>query len=380
MNIKIDIQNDSRDLLSLTFAGSENGGKSTLLSRILPESKKIFQDRITALGEQGITIDATIVLIDAQLGALSQIKQHEFSVSLLVVVNKMDLVDYSEDRYRKIVKEYTAFSEKLNIHEITFIPASALMGDNVAEHGGRMTWYNGPTVIHHLKTVSIAAGMRRESADKSANVVWHKGKVDIAQRALRNRHEPACYWFTGFSGSGKSTLASAFEQKLFTQGKQVYVIDGDNVRHGLNSDLGFTAEDRTENIRRVGHVASLMHDAGFIVLCCFISPTRVLRDYVRGLFPEGAFREVHVKCGLEECIRRDPKGLYKKALAGEIPHFTGVSAPYEEPVGAEYVIETDSMDVDECVKLLEKRPWNSVSNRKITSVTTTGRIPTDNSE
>jgi len=192
-----------------------------------------------------------------------------------------------------------------------------------------------------------------EEAEKSANVVWHEGKIGMPERIARNGHAPACYWFTGLSGAGKSTLARAFELKLFTEGKQVFVIDGDNVRHGLCGDLGFTADDREENIRRVGHVARLMYDAGFIVLCCFISPTRALRDFVRGLFPKGDFNEVYVQCALAECIQRDPKGLYKKALAGEIPDFTGVSAPYEDPEGAEYVIDTAALSVEECVRMLE---------------------------
>jgi bifunctional enzyme CysN/CysC len=623
----MDILNDSRDLLRLSTAGSVDDGKSTLIGRLLFDSKAIFQDQMEALEmasklrgeedvnlalltdglraerEQGITIDVAyryfstpmrkfiiadtpgheqytrnmvtgastadmaIILIDARNGVLTQSKRHGFLASLLgiphllVAVNKMDLVDYSRDRYREIVDEYTEFSEKLKIHDITFIPVSALMGDNVVEHGDRMSWYDGPTVLHHLERKTIAAdrnltdfrfpvqyvirphqdfrgfagriasgtvslgeevlalpsgrttfvkgihtadgdlesartgqsvtislqdeidlsrgemlvrshnmpfistkidamlcwmdesadlktdspyfvrqttreaqafvrsldyrvdvntlhrdknaeslklneigrlsietsqplffdsyennretggfilidpstnktvgaGMIRgetreiprlgpnhnETVEKSANVVWHSGKIGLEQRIARNGHKPACFWFTGLSGSGKSTLARAFEQKLFSEGKQVFVIDGDNVRHGLNGDLGFTAEDREENIRRIGHVARLMYDAGFIVLCCFISPTRDLRNFVRGLFPDGAFNEVHVQCDLDECINRDPKGLYKKALAGEIPNFTGVSAPYEEPEGAEIVINTANQTVEECLNELK---------------------------
>ena len=614
------ILDDSRDMLRFTTAGSVDDGKSTLIGRLLFDSKAIFQDQMEALEhssklrgedevnlalltdglraerEQGITIDVAyryfstpkrkfiiadtpgheqytrnmvtgastadlaVILIDARNGVATQSKRHGFLASLLgiphllVAVNKMDLADWSEDRYRDIVGEYTAFSEKLKIHDISFIPVSALLGDNVVDHGGRMSWYDGPTVLHYLERLTIAAdrnltdfrfpvqyvlrpdqdfrgfagrvasgsvsvgekvtalpsgrstrikgihtadadlesaragdsvsltlgdeidlsrgemlvrsgnlpetamrfdamlcwmdetsplktdapywlrhttrevqafvrkleyrvdvntlhrekeadslelndigrvaievsqnlffdsyevnretgafilidpssnktvaaGMIRgesrgtpdlatdhnETVEKSANVTWHAGKIGLEERIARNGHVPACYWFTGLSGSGKSTLARAFEQQLFSEGKQVFVIDGDNVRHGLNGDLGFTAEDREENIRRVGHVARLMYDAGFIVLCCFISPTRALRGFVRSIFPEGAFREVHVRCSLEECINRDPKGLYKKALAGEIPNFTGVSAPYEEPEAAEYVIDTAKKSVE----------------------------------
>ena len=616
----------SRELLKLTTAGSVDDGKSTLVGRLLFDSKAIFQDQLEALEtasklrgeedvnlalltdglraerEQGITIDVAyryfttpkrkfiiadtpgheeytrnmvtgastadlaVILIDARLGVLTQSKRHGFLASLLgiphllVAVNKMDLVEYSRGRYLEIVDEYTAFSRKLKIHDITFIPVSALMGDNIVEHGDRMEWYDGPTVLHHLEQVTIAAdknltdfrfpvqcvirphqdfrgfagrvasgaiapgeevvalpsgrtsrvagihtangdpkysragdsvtitledeidisrgdmlvrpgnmplvgtrfdtmlcwmdetsdlktdapyylrhttrevqafvrkldyridvntlhrdrsgtvlklneigrlsietsqplfydpyesnretggfilvdpatnrtvagGMIRGEARrvpdlapdhaehtlKSRNVVWHAGTIDLEQRIARNGHEPACYWFTGLSGSGKSTLARALEQKLFNQGKQVFVIDGDNVRHDLNGDLGFTAEDREENIRRVGHVARIMYDAGFIVLCCFISPTQALRDFVRGLFPEDSFNEVHVQCNLDECIRRDPKGLYKKALTGEIPNFTGISAPYEEPRNPKFVINTTRRSVEECVTAL----------------------------
>ncbi len=620
------IVNDSRDILRLTTAGSVDDGKSTLIGRLLYDSKAIFQDQMEALElasklrgeeevnlalltdglraerEQGITIDVAyryfstpkrkfiiadtpgheqytrnmvtgastadlaIILIDARNGVLTQSRRHGFLASLLgishllVAVNKMDLVDWSKSQYQEIVAEYTAFSEKLKIHDITFVPVSALMGDNIVNQGNRMKWYDGPTVLHHLEKVTIVAdrnltdfrfpvqyvirphqdfrgfagrlssgtitpgeevvalpsgrytkiraihttdgkldsaragesvtltledeidlsrgemlvrshnmpivstrfdamlcwmdetqplkmnspyflrqttretqsfvreltyrvdinslhrdldaktlelneigrltietsqpmffdpyernretggfiiidptsnrtvgagvirGEKREipslgpdhaeTVEKSANVVWHTGEISLKQRETRNNHEAACYWFTGLSGSGKSTLARAFEQKLFAEGKQVFVIDGDNVRHGLNGDLGFSSEDREENIRRIGHVARLMYNAGIIVLCCFISPTRALRDFVRGLFPEGRFNEVHVQCGIDECIKRDPKGLYKKALAGEIPDFTGVSAPYEEPDRAEYVIDTAHQPVDICVEML----------------------------
>ncbi len=624
-----DILSDTRDLLRFTTAGSVDDGKSTLIGRLLYDSKAIFQDQMEALErssklrgeeavnlalltdglraerEQGITIDVAyryfatpkrkfiiadtpgheqytrnmvtgastadlaVILIDARNGVLTQSKRHGFLASLLgiphllVAVNKMDLVDYSKERFDTIVAEYKSFSEKLKIHDISFIPVSALVGDNIVDHSERLKWYDGPTVLHYLETITIAADKNltdfrfpiqyvvrphqnfrgfagrvssgtvnsgeevitlpsciktrikkiinadgdmnearagdsiiltledevdlsrgemlvktrnmpsastrfdaslcwmdeksplridtnyiirhttreaqafvreliyrvdvntlhrdREAEDlelneigrvsvetsqplffdpyeinretggfilidpasnrtvgagmirgeirgvpdlapdhaehlaRSSNVVWHAGKISLEQRILRNGHEPACYWFTGLSGSGKSTLARAFEQRLFAEGRQVFVIDGDNVRHGLNGDLGFSAEDREENIRRVGHVARLMYDAGFIVLCCFISPTRALRDFVRDLFPDGGFKEVHVSCSLDECINRDPKGLYKKALAGEIPNFTGISAPYEEPINAEIIIDTAKKTIEECVDIIAQK-------------------------
>lgn len=188
------------------------------------------------------------------------------------------------------------------------------------------------------------------TSNARTNVI--EGRISLAEREWRSGHMAACYWFTGLSGAGKSTLSRAFEKKLFDEGRLVFVIDGDDIRHGLSEDLGFSHEDREENVRRVGYVARLMYDAGFIVLCCLISPTQKSRNSVRALFPPDRFNEVFVKCSVEECIRRDPKGLYKKALAGKIPNFTGINAPYEEPRWAEYIADTMRMKVDECVELL----------------------------
>jgi adenylylsulfate kinase len=174
--------------------------------------------------------------------------------------------------------------------------------------------------------------------------------VNLEARTQRNGHKSAILWFTGLSGAGKSTLAQAVEKELFLRRCHTYILDGDNVRHGLNRDLGFSPEDRTENIRRIGEVANLMMDAGTICLTAFISPYRIDRQGAREIAPEGSFIEVYTKCALEECERRDPKGLYKKARAGEIPEFTGISAPYEEPENAELVVETDRHTVEECVQ------------------------------
>ena len=217
--------------------------------------------------------------------------------------------------------------------------------------------------------IKLSAMNHAEQNPKNRNVVRHEGAVALQERIARNGHNPSCYWFTGYSGSGKSTLARAVEQRLFNENKQVFVIDGDNVRHGLCRDLGFSPDERTENIRRVGYAARLFYEAGFIVLCCFISPTRALRQFVRGLFPADAFHEVHVRCALNECVRRDPKGLYKKALAGEIPNFTGIGAPYEEPESPEFVIDTQSRSVEACVSEL-LRPSASPSAHSADTVST----------
>lgn len=177
---------------------------------------------------------------------------------------------------------------------------------------------------------------------KSSNVVWQPVAVTKAQREQRNGYRAATLWFTGLSGSGKSTLSYAVEERLFAMGCNTYVFDGDNIRHGLCRDLGFSDTDRTENIRRIGEVAKLTNQAGVISLTAFISPFRKDRDLVRASMPEGDFIEIFVQCSLQECERRDVKGLYKKARAGEITAFTGISSPYEPPLAPELVVDTES--------------------------------------
>ncbi len=616
-----------RELLRFTTAGSVDDGKSTLIGRMLFDSKQIFQDQMDALEktsklrgeenvnlalltdglrserEQGITIDVAyryfstpkrkfiiadtpgheqytrnmvtgastadlaVVLIDARNGVLTQSKRHGFIASLLgiphilVAVNKMDLMDWSQEVYEKIVDDYTAFSEKLNVHDITFIPVSALTGDNVVDPSKNMPWYQGETVLKHLETVTIAAdrnlvdfrfpvqyvirphldfrgyagrissgtikpgeevqvlpsGMRSkvkeivtadgnleeafdeqsvtltledeidisrgdmivrknnlptvdtrfdatlcwmdeekslsttnhymlqqttrlvsayvrdlnykidintlhrdkeagslelneigrvqietssplffdeydrnretggfvlidpatnrtvaagmirgqvrsyESPDRlheseiSSNVTWEQRNVTRQMREERNGHPASCLWMTGLSGSGKTTIAKKLEEDLFKDGKQVYLLDGDNVRHGLNGDLGFSEKERRENIRRVGHVARLMYDAGFIVICSFISPNRQVRDAIKDFFPEGGFKEIHIQCDLEECKRRDPKGLYKRAAGGEIENFTGVSAPYEKPLTPDLTIDSVELQPVEAVRVIKQK-------------------------
>jgi bifunctional enzyme CysN/CysC len=609
------------ELLRFTTAGSVDDGKSTLIGRLLYDSKAIFQDQMEQLEtasklrgeesvdlalvtdglraerEQGITIDVAyryfstpkrkfiiadtpgheqytrnmvtgastadlaIILIDARNGVLTQSRRHGFIASLLgiphllVAVNKMDAVDWDRDTYDKIVADYADFSKKLNIHDITFIPISALTGDNVVNASENMPWFDGPTVMHQLENITIsadknlidfrfpvqyvvrphqdfrgfagrissgiirkgdeivslpslkeskvknlifykeskeeafegesvtiqledeidisrgdmivkkgnqpelvnsfeaticwmddvkglntkthyiikhtshetqayvkelryridvntlhrenvdtlelneigrlvietarplymdpygknretgsfvlidpnsfqtvAAGMIIRSRDKEQKDIFHKQKstnvvyedrfIDREMRELRNDYKARVMWFTGLSASGKSTIAKALEKKLFEEGKHVYLLDGDNVRHGLNGDLGFTEADRTENIRRIAHVARILFDAGTIVLCTFISPKREMRDFVRSLLPEDAFKEVFVYCDIEECKRRDPKGLYKKALAGEIHNFTGIDQEYEVPENPEVVVDTMRFSVEEAIERL----------------------------
>lgn len=182
---------------------------------------------------------------------------------------------------------------------------------------------------------------------KSSNITWHQADVTRENRESQNGHKAVVLWFTGLSGSGKSTLAHAVENALFALGCRTYVLDGDNIRHGLNKNLGFSPEDREENIRRIGEVAKLFTEAGVIAMTAFISPYRGDRDKARALVEAGRFIEVYVQCSVEVCEQRDVKGLYQKARAGLIPEFTGVSAPYEEPLNAEIVVDTaqESLEV-----------------------------------
>lgn len=186
---------------------------------------------------------------------------------------------------------------------------------------------------------------------KATNITWHEGSVTRDERKALTKQKPVCIWLTGLSACGKSTIAMALEQVLIQKSNLAYVLDGDNIRHGLNKNLGFSPEDRTENIRRIGEVSKLFVDAGLIVIASFISPYREDRDMVRGLMQDGEFVEVFVDAPVEVCAERDPKGLYKKAMAGEIKGFTGVSpdAPYEAPLKPELHVKTGEKSLEECV-------------------------------
>jgi bifunctional enzyme CysN/CysC len=506
--------------------------------------------------------DAAVVLIDARKGVLTQSKRHSFIVSLLriphliVAINKMDLVDYSEEVFRRIVEEYTDFSRKLDIHDVTFIPVSALKGDNVCSQSEAMAWYKGNTLLRQLETMytgsdnnlidfrfpvqmvtrphldfrgyagRVASGVIRQgeevialpsgkkskikqivtfngempeaSADASvvltledeidlsrgdmlarphnlpkisdefeAIICWmndcgleekktyllkhtsriikahiseiryridmdtlHRGDAsrlglnDIGrvciqaaqplfvdsyqrnrrtgafilidpdtnatvaagmisdtsvfldptadaistftrkaspntqvgqfgitreEREARRNHRAIVLWLTGFSGSGKTTLGRGIERELFERGIITAMLDGDHLRQGLCGDLGFSPEDRNENIRRVGETARLFFEHGCVVLCTFISPMRAQRDFVRSLVEPGRFIEVFVRCDLETCMRRDVKGLYKKANAKEITQFSGITADYEEPANPEIIVDTDKKSAQQCI-------------------------------
>ncbi|MEG9297732.1 adenylyl-sulfate kinase [Mangrovibacillus sp. Mu-81] len=186
------------------------------------------------------------------------------------------------------------------------------------------------------------------------NIVWHEAAVKKDSRRKKNGHGSFILWFTGLSASGKSSVANKLAHSLFESGKQAVVLDGDNIRHGLNSDLGFIEGDRKENIRRIGEVSKLFIESGQIVITAFISPYRGDRGLVRELVEPDEFIEVHVKCSLEECEKRDPKGLYRKARRNEITNFTGISAPYEEPLNPEIVLDTEKDSIGLCVEKILK--------------------------
>jgi adenylylsulfate kinase len=184
------------------------------------------------------------------------------------------------------------------------------------------------------------------------NIVRHKGYITRSDRNRLNNHKSGLVWFTGLSASGKSTIAHSVEKELFDKGIRTYVLDGDNVRHGLNSNLGFSREDRKENLRRIAELSKLFVDAGIIVIAAFISPYREDREYIRKCFEGDNFLEIYVKCSIEECEHRDPKGQYKKARAGIIKEYTGISAPYEEPENPDLVIDTENMTIEDSVKTI----------------------------
>ncbi|MEH7399578.1 MULTISPECIES: adenylyl-sulfate kinase [Bacillaceae] len=186
----------------------------------------------------------------------------------------------------------------------------------------------------------------------SKNIVWHQASISKEDRRQKNNHHSCILWFTGLSASGKSTIANEIAKALYHLNVQQYVLDGDNIRHGLNKDLGFTDFDRTENIRRIGEVAKLFVDNGQIVLTAFISPFIADRNIVRSLVEQDEFIEVYVECPVETCESRDPKGLYKKAKNGEIQNFTGISSPYEAPINPEITLNTDKQSVQECVETI----------------------------
>ncbi len=262
------------------------------------------------------------------------------SIDVIVNTDNLEKSDLCADVPRNAVAEVTLRAREM-------LPIDSYE-DNFRM--GRIVLYDGYDVVGGgLINMDGYPDQRQSSAPKSKNIYKVSSAVTPDMRAERFGHYGGVFWLTGLSGSGKSTLAVAVEQEIFERGMNVYVLDGDNVRHGLNTDLGFSPEDRAENIRRIGEVAALQANSGIVVLSAFISPYQADRDKARMAAPE-SFHEIYVKADLETCESRDPKGLYKKARGGEIKEFTGIDSPYEAPVNPDLVVDTQSNDVEICVK------------------------------
>ena len=272
---------------------------------------------------------------------------------------------------RTVAVQVTGIDHRVDVNTLETTPASSLSLNEIGEVKLRLDQIvpydpydvnidtGGFILIDRVTNATIAAGMLRSAERRADNIHWHAQSVDKVSRARMKGQRPAVLWLTGLSGSGKSTLANRIEQRLQAEGRHTYILDGDNVRHGLNKDLGFSESDRVENIRRVAEVAKLMADAGLIVLVAFISPFRADRDLARGLMADGEFIEVYVDAPLSVAESRDPKGLYKKARAGELKNFTGIDSPYEAPLNPEVHIDTTTTSPDEAaeriMRLIQQR-------------------------
>ena len=268
-----------------------------------------------------------------------------------VIVREINKVVNTEDLSSEQKAEAV---HKNDVAEVTFESREMIALDSWDKNirSGRCAFMKDYEIVGGgILNVDDYPDQRAQMFQKTKNLTEVDHLLDYELRSMRNGHKGSVIWFTGLSGSGKSTLAMQVEQHLFQKGYQVYVLDGDNVRMGLNADLGFSPEDRAENIRRIGAVASLMADAGFIVISAFISPYKSDRQRAREA-AKGRFHELHIKASVETCEERDPKGLYKKARAGEIAEFTGVSAPYEAPDSPELVVDTENLSVDGCVETI----------------------------
>jgi bifunctional enzyme CysN/CysC len=331
---------EAGDAVTITLVDEIDVGRGDILSR--PEQRPEVADQLTAhiiwMDREALVPGRSYIL---RLGTLS------VAASITTIKHKIDVN----------TREHLA-ATKLDLNEIGLCNVAAMLPlsfDTYAQNRRTGSFI----LIDRYTNRTVGAGMVAHSLRRANNIGWQPLSVARSDRAGLKSQTPCIVWFTGLSGSGKSTIANLVEQKLFAAAHHTMLLDGDNVRHGLNRDLGFTEADRVENIRRAGEVAKLMVDAGLIVICSFISPYRADRDMVRGLVGASEFIEVHVDTPLEECRRRDPKGLYAKASQGKIKNFTGLDAPYEAPEAPELRLST--MDrtpdqlADEIIRLLSAR-------------------------
>ena len=409
-------EHERKDLLRLLTCGSVDDGKSTLIGRLLHDSRMIYEDQLaglevdsTTMGsagdhldlallmdglkaerEQGITIDVAyryfstarrkfivadtpgheqytrnmatgastcelaVILVDARHGVLDQTRRHSHIASLLgiqnvvVAVNKMDLVAWSEDRFDEIRAGYQAFATGLGLIDPYFLPMSALLGDNVVKRGDNLTWFDGPPLMEYLETVDVAAGLVR-----------HHSEITPEERVARFGQRPCTVLLTGLTAAGKSTIAAGLERRLFERGHAAIRLDGENVRLGISRDLGFSARDRSENLRRVAEVALLANRQGLIAIAALVAPEADVRVRARELIGDHRFVEVFVDTPIEVCRQRDPSGQYEAADRGEIEDYPGVSSTYDQPTDMDLRLDTSVQDIDECVDaiftLLEDR-------------------------
>ena len=305
-------------------------------------------DVIVAAAEPAEVADqfeATLVWMDAEPGFIGRTYSFKIGTTLVNATITEIKFKYDINTFGQIS------SRELNANDIAEVKLrldKAVAFENFRDCAGLGSF----VLIDRYSNATVSAGMINFALRRSQNVHRQAVVINKAARANLNGHKARVIWFTGLSGSGKSTISDALEQTLHDQGIRTYILDGDNVRHGLNNDLGFTDAHRVENIRRIAEVAKLMVDAGIVVLTAFISPFRSERDMARSMFEAGEFLEVHVDVPLDVAEQRDPKGLYRKARRGELPNFTGIDSKYEEPLDAEIVLKTGESDLAECLEIL----------------------------
>ncbi|RAU21210.1 adenylyl-sulfate kinase [Paramagnetospirillum kuznetsovii] len=307
----------------------ERGQVASLAERA-PSVSHTLRARLFWLGRNGLKVGSRYKL---------KLATAEYAVEVIAIERVIDVEDLANHPGAEVGRNAVA--------EVVFRSRTPIAHDSFLDNPrlGRFVVVEDYDIVGG-GVIAEAGGVHQ--AHKSTNITEVEHKVDFDTRALANGHRGGVVWLTGLSGAGKSTIAMEVERQLFLKGWQIMVLDGDNVRHGLCSDLGFSPEDRAENIRRVGEVAHLFAQAGMLVITAFISPYRSDRERVRTIHPD-VFHEVHVATDLAECERRDPKGLYRKARAGEIAEFTGVTAPYEAPLSPEFTLDTSGKSIDECV-------------------------------